>query len=167
MAHFFFNVRDGKKVMADCVGGDFADAAAARQEACLIAKDFVHRPTDSVAAAWAPWLMEVRDTRGRLVYAATFAQAAGGTAAAVPAPQVAVDNTHGGARIIDLDLVRAQRRTLTVENERRYLQLRNARIMDHNKYVRNGISYEIMRAKAVLDEARRTVRRSALQRNTG
>jgi hypothetical protein len=167
MVRFFFNVRDGGRMMADCVGHDFADAAAARQEAGLIARDFVDRPSGSVPDAFAPWLMEVRDTRGRLVYAATFAQAAQGTVTIAPQPRPPPDNAYGAAQIVHLDLVRTLRRNLTVENERRSLLLRNARLLDHNKYVRNSISYEITRAQVELDEARRTVRRSALQRHTG
>lgn len=168
MARFFFNVRDGGKMIADCVGHDCADAGAARQEACLIARDFVHRPSGSVPAAFAPWLMEVRDARGRLVYGATFVQAARGTATAPPQSRPPPDNdeAYGSAQIVHLDLVRTLRRSLTVANERRSLLLRNARLMDHNKYVRNSISYEITRAQEELDEASRALRRSALQRKT-
>jgi hypothetical protein len=167
MARFFFNVRDGGKIKVDCVGHDLADAAGARQEACLIARDFVHRPSGTVSDAIAPWMMEVRDTRGRLVYAATFAQAARGPVTAQPQSPPPPDNAYGAAQIVHLDLVRTLRRNLTVENERRSLLLRNARLLDHNKYVRNSISYEITRAQEELEEARRTVKRSALQRNTG
>src|ERR1700674_3950240 len=76
MPRYFFNVLNGKSMMIDCSGQELDDDAASHQEARLIARDFVHRPTGSPGPEWSQRSIQVSDTRGRLLFGASFREAA-------------------------------------------------------------------------------------------
>jgi hypothetical protein len=151
---YFFNLRNGPSMMADCVGVMLDDATAARQEARLIARDFVHRPTGAVTESWSPWSIEVRDGRGRELYAAKLDAAAEATGEAQSAPAPV------SPPVVHLHTATMGRRLDALENQKRDLWLVTASLMDRQRYVRNSLRCEMVRARSMLDEARRTLRRS-------
>jgi|ERR1700674_364056 len=162
MPRYFFNVLNGKSMMIDCSGQELDDDAASHQEARLIARDFVHRPTGSLVPEWSQWSIQVRDTRGRLIFGATFQEAArtleeemsdrpsNGLAAMEPS-------------VVHLDSVRVCRRFSAVESEARDLLRRTAMLMDRQRYAKNDLHYEIERVRATVGESRRVLMRSAVQ----
>lgn len=76
MPHFFFNVRDGDKVIADIDGTGFPDLDAARAEARSILREFAiealkhHQPVDR-------YQIEIKQKAGVVLAVITFSDISG------------------------------------------------------------------------------------------
>jgi hypothetical protein len=67
MPRYFFDYKMDRRAVTDQIGRDFANDAAARQEALLTARDAVTGVTLGLRK-FGGWTLEVRDIAGRLVH---------------------------------------------------------------------------------------------------
>jgi hypothetical protein len=164
MSRYFFHLRSAAKSLIDWAGVDLADDAAARREALVVTRDFVQRPSGRVEPAWADWSVEVRDRRGRLLFAAPIAQAAGLELDwSSRSPKARSRRPDRGAEIAYLNLARALRNFHETENQARMLHRETSALIDRQRHAARTLHQAMGAAREVAAQSRRAVLRSQSQ----
>jgi len=130
MPRYFFHLCSTEKRLQDCEGLKLPGHDAARQEARQVAQDFWQPARGCVAPEWDGWSIEVRDERGRCVFRLPLAEAPLREQVSAPSG----DRQQTESQVVHLDLERAKREFVAIENQSRELVRRVKTLADRNRY---------------------------------
>jgi len=161
MPRFFFHLRCARKTLADCEGIMVANADAAHRQALATLRDFVQPSTGRVPPEWDGWLMQIADERGRCLFSIPFAEAP-----ALAAREQTPDE-RPSSRIVYLDIERARREFLSVENEVRRHIHRTTMLVDRTRSQTKALHAMLQAAVEVRQQSQELLTRSRSQSSIG
>src|SRR5262247_2596775 len=148
MPRFFFHLRCARKTLADCEGIMVANADAAHRQALATLRDFVQPSTGRVPPEWDGWLMQIAE-----------------------APELAAreqpPDERPSSRIVYLDIERARREFLSVENEVRRHIHRTTMLVDRTRSQTKALHAMLQAAAEVRQQSQELLTRSRSQSSIG
>jgi hypothetical protein len=152
MTRYYFHFRHPRRSLMDCEGMMLADAAGARNEATLIARDLRDRRSGRILPEWGGWTIEVCDQRGRHVLGLRLEDAL----------EDGVDpaEVRSSPKVVYLDETRARLQLSALKNQTRNLKREAALLSDRQRYAVSGLRHEISLAQDVTRQSRDLLARS-------